>query len=89
MGEQQIGEKLLLMPELSASHPWQRCVFCRKFDLWLGTLPVCNARCKVLAEGAYYTRRCSSWEPNPYCKANPGWSAKPAAAIVAAAEEFL
>ena len=88
MGESQTCDQPFLLPELPSSHTWQCCVFCRKFELWLGTLAVCNARCKVLAEGAYYTRRCSSWEPNSYCKANPAWSTRPAADFVAAAEEF-
>ena len=77
--------KGFLMPELSAEQPWKRCLYCNQFDLWQGSLAVCNARRMVLSPKAHYNRRCNSWEPNTYCKTKPDWSSEPAAEIVASA----
>lgn len=82
-------EKGFLMPELPATQPWKRCLYCDKFDLWEGTLAVCNARKMVLSPKAHYDRRCNSWLPNDYCRKKPDWSAEPAAEVVAGNAEFL
>ena len=80
-----VWAKGFLMPELPAEQPWKRCLYCSQFDLWQGSLAVCNARRMVLSPKAHYNRRCNSWEPNTYCKTKPDWSAEPAAEIVAGA----
>ena len=74
--------KGFLMPELPATQPWQRCLYCDKFDLWEGTLAVCSARKMVLSPQAHYNRRCNSWLPNDYCRRKPDRSAEPAAESV-------
>ena len=79
----QAWEKGFLMPELPAEQPWKRCLYCSGFELWEGTLAVCQARKMVLTPKAHYDRRCNSWAPNSYCKSKPDWSAEPAAEIVA------
>ena len=43
----------------------------------------------VLSPKAHYNRRCNSWEPNAYCKAQSDWSLEPAATILAGNPEFL
>ena len=73
----------------NAKQPWKRCLYCSKFDLWQGSLAVCNARRMVLSPKAHYNRRCNSWEPNAYCKAQSDWSLEPAATILAGNPEFL
>ena len=82
-------EKGFLMPELPAKQPWERCLYCEKFDLWQGTLGVCTKRRMVLVAGAHYDKRCGHWAPNAYCKAKPDWSAEPAAEVVGGNPEFL
>ena len=77
------------MPELPAAQPWKRCLYCEKFDLWEGTLAVCNARKMVLSPQAHYNRYCNSWPPNNYCREKPDWSAEPAAEIVGGNPEFV
>ena len=79
----QVWGKGFLMPELPAEQPWKRCLYCSGFELWQGTLAVCQARKMVLTPKAHYDRRCNSWAPNSYCKSKPDWSAEPAAEIVA------
>jgi len=63
--------KGFLIPELPATQPWKRSLYCSSFDLQQGKLAVCSKRRMVLSPKAHDDRRCNSWKPNDYGKAKP------------------